>query len=203
MGAYVSSNRIDFEHGEANMQCRWPFHSPTLRLPCGDLLQQSVTPVQVVCMSTHSGELMTTLLPFCLALLSPVQVSLYLLHGAIAQLIASLICARDDYMGLTLDCIGDLTPSRRIPVSFSPIWFPSIYTASRFLSLPLHPFSPPSRPSHLHGTQSTHTPAPILCNPPWSFPLPRQPHRPRPHRISRHLIRFFRFQMLPRFPPCP
>jgi len=75
--ACISSNRIDFDDGEANVQCRWPFHSPTLRLPCEDLLEQSVTPVQVVCMFIHSGEIMTTLLPLCLALPNPVQVSLY------------------------------------------------------------------------------------------------------------------------------
>ena len=77
-GACVSLTRIDFDNGEANTQCRWPFHSPALRLPCGDLPQQSVTPVQVVCMFVRSRELMTTLLPSSLALLSLVWVSPYL-----------------------------------------------------------------------------------------------------------------------------
>jgi len=75
--AIISSNRIDFDSNEINPRCHWSFHSPTLRLPCGGLLQQSVAPIQVVCTFTHSGELITALLPLCLALRSPVRVSLY------------------------------------------------------------------------------------------------------------------------------
>jgi len=88
---------MDNDDVEVNTQCRWPFHSLTLHLPCGDLLQQSVTPVQVVCMLIHNGEIMTTLLPLCLARTGQ---PLPCRHGTIAQLMASLTRSPWDYCAI-------------------------------------------------------------------------------------------------------
>jgi len=83
-------------------------------------------------------------------------------HGAIGQLIASLTCARDDHMGLTLDCIGDLTLLAGL--AFPPIWFLSTY-------LPLHRQLLPFSPSLLPLTTLTTT---------WNAVHPR----PRPHTLQ-------------------